>query len=422
MRTVRMISVSFLLLVVYNQLSAQHVKQNDSLAWKQGYLDIHHISTGRGNACFIIFPDGTTMLVDAGDLDTAAMNKALPIKVSPVKPNSSKTAAQWIVNYIKQVMPAGNKWQIDYALITHYHPDHFGTIEKKTRKSQKGNYKLSGITEVAEYIPIRKMLDRGYSFPAPVKQSHKVNYPTFENYLSFTQQSRATMITEQLKAGSDTQIKLNYSPGAYPEFKVRNIKCNGTIWTGNGDETKEFLVADSMLDKKGEYPENPLSLAIKLSYGKFDYYTGGDNTGLKEYDKAPWFDVETPIANAVGQVEAMSLNHHGNRDATNGYFLQTLCPKIIIGQSWCSDHPGMEVFHRMASSYWCGEEKLLFATTVLPETKVTYGPWFVNAYASMEGHVMIRVKPGGDEYSVYVIDDKQAKLSIKKVYGPFISR
>ena len=35
-------------------------------------------------------PDGTTMLVDAGDLDTAAMNKALPIKVSPVKPNSSK--------------------------------------------------------------------------------------------------------------------------------------------------------------------------------------------------------------------------------------------------------------------------------------------------------------------------------------------
>ena len=34
--------------------------------WTRGTLDIHQLSTGRGNAAFFIFPDGTTMLFDAG--------------------------------------------------------------------------------------------------------------------------------------------------------------------------------------------------------------------------------------------------------------------------------------------------------------------------------------------------------------------
>ena len=34
--------------------------------WSGGHLDIHHISTGRGNATFFILPDGTSLLVDAG--------------------------------------------------------------------------------------------------------------------------------------------------------------------------------------------------------------------------------------------------------------------------------------------------------------------------------------------------------------------
>src|SRR5690606_8392419 len=33
--------------------------------WEEGYLDIHAINTGRGESTLLIFPDGTTMLVDA---------------------------------------------------------------------------------------------------------------------------------------------------------------------------------------------------------------------------------------------------------------------------------------------------------------------------------------------------------------------
>ena len=35
--------------------------------WSEGELDIHTISTGRGECLFFIMPDGTTMVVDAGE-------------------------------------------------------------------------------------------------------------------------------------------------------------------------------------------------------------------------------------------------------------------------------------------------------------------------------------------------------------------
>ena len=37
-------------------------------AWSEGELDIHFINTGRGECAFYILPDGTTLLVDAGEL------------------------------------------------------------------------------------------------------------------------------------------------------------------------------------------------------------------------------------------------------------------------------------------------------------------------------------------------------------------
>jgi hypothetical protein len=32
--------------------------------WTPGTLDIHQINTGRGNSALLIFPDGTSMLLD----------------------------------------------------------------------------------------------------------------------------------------------------------------------------------------------------------------------------------------------------------------------------------------------------------------------------------------------------------------------
>lgn len=36
--------------------------------WQPGYLDIHNVATACGDCTFIKMPDGTTMLIDAGDM------------------------------------------------------------------------------------------------------------------------------------------------------------------------------------------------------------------------------------------------------------------------------------------------------------------------------------------------------------------
>ena len=36
--------------------------------WAEGCLDIHLINSGRGECAFYILPDGTTLLVDAGEI------------------------------------------------------------------------------------------------------------------------------------------------------------------------------------------------------------------------------------------------------------------------------------------------------------------------------------------------------------------
>ena len=44
--------------------------------WQRGMLDIHQINTGTGDAAFFIFPDGTTMLLDAAGVNRAASRPA----------------------------------------------------------------------------------------------------------------------------------------------------------------------------------------------------------------------------------------------------------------------------------------------------------------------------------------------------------
>ena len=39
--------------------------------WKEGHFQAHFIYTGVGESIFMIFPDGTSMLLDCGDLLTS---------------------------------------------------------------------------------------------------------------------------------------------------------------------------------------------------------------------------------------------------------------------------------------------------------------------------------------------------------------
>ncbi len=401
-------------------------------AWKEGYLDLHHINTGRGSSAYYIFPDGTTMLLDAGEMNPENERTRSP-RNSVIRPDSSKRAYEWIVHYIRHHLPAKQDIKLDYALITHFHDDHYGCWYSKAPTSVKGEYKLSGIAGVNELIPIRQLFDRGfpdYNYPVDISTlMKKLNitdssgYKSLQNYKTFVRANKDKGMKPALfKAGSRQQIVLQYKPRQFPEFYVQNVKANGLIWTGKDSSVDQHFPAVDTGNSKTWPDENPLSLALAIHYGPFIYYTGGDNPGNVFYGDAPWRDVETAMATAIGEVDVATMDHHGNRDAVNEFLVKTFKPRVWIGQTWSSDHPGREVLLRMTTLYLYPGDRDLFSTNMLEANRIVIGPLIDRSYKSQQGHIVVRVLPGGKTYYVIILDDTRIDMPVKAVFGPYTSK
>jgi ribonuclease BN (tRNA processing enzyme) len=389
--------------------------------WTEGYLYIHHISTGRGNSAYMVMPDGTTMLIDAGETDQDFIKSVAPLKPFPPRPNAEHAAGYWIADYIREFAPKGRPVVLDYALITHFHTDHMGMLLPSSPMSTTGAYQLTGITEVADLVPIKTLIDRAaptYTTPVDLRTCHESsNEKTLANYLKMADYRRQHgQALVGLRPGALDQIQLE-RPKQFPDFHIRNVASSGVIWTGRGEETQQYIPADAVKDC--HYDENPFSNVIKLSYGKFSYYSGGDLPGVPDYTQPYWRDMETPVAAVVGPVSAMTLDHHGNRDSVNGAILRALRPRVIIQQNWLSAQPGEEVVVRMASHQFYPGPRDVFATGMSPETRIAIGPIMDKIYRSYGGHVVLRVAPGGATYEVFILNDADESREAILYFGPY---
>jgi beta-lactamase superfamily II metal-dependent hydrolase len=396
-------------------------RQQSLPPWSEGYLYIHHISTGRGNAAYIVMPDGTTMLLDAGDADPEFIKSVAPLKAFPPLPDATHSAGYWIADYIRQFAPPGKPVALDYGLITHFHTDHIGTVLPTSPMSAKGPYRLAGITEVGDLIPIKTLIDRAapdYNNPVDLRTcAEGDDGRSLLNYLdmvAFRKQHGEAVVG--LHPGELDQIRLQQAQ-KFSDFHIRNIASSGVIWTGRGTDTQQYIPRDAIKDC--HFDENPLSNVIKISYGKFSYYSGGDIPGVPDYTQPFWRDIETPVAAVVGPVDAMTLDHHGNRDSTNGAILRALRPRVIIQQNWLSAQPGEEVVVRMASPEFYPGPRDVFATGMSPETRIAIGPIMDRIYRSYGGHIVIRVAPGGSTYEVFILNDADQTREVIKRFGPY---
>jgi hypothetical protein len=95
---------------------------------------------------------------------------------------------------------------------------------------------------------------------------------------------------------------------------------------------------------------------------------------------------------------------------------------VIVQEVWSSDHPGHEVLRRLTSKWVYPGERDLFATNLLEANKQVIGPELTNAYRSYEGHVVIRVAPGGEQYQVHVLNHRSRKRELLKTFGPYLSK
>lgn len=411
--TQRLLLSMGLLAIASLNARAEDVVGNAISPWQPGMLDIHQISTGRGNAGLYIFPDGTTLLVDAGEL---------PIKTpkhTPDRPDDTRPAGERIVRYIRHALAHDPAAALDYAILTHFHDDHMGGPAENSPSATSGVYKLTGLTQVGESLKIGKLLDRGwpdYNYPRPIEDPATKNYRAFVKW----QTAHQGLHVERFLPGRGDQVVLCRDAKKYPDFEFRNVGANGEIWTGVGTATRNHFPPLEAVPRPDWPHENMCSISFRLSYRKFDYFNGGDIPGVLTEGYPSWHDVETPVAKAVGPVEAAILNHHGYVDSQNEFFVATLRPQVWTLSVWDSGHPTIRVWQRLRSSRIYPGPREVFATDLHPATRLVVGG--IEKLASDAGHIVLRVAPGGDRFRVVIVDDTSESHRVTKVTGPYSSR
>ena len=369
--------------------------------WREGYLDIHQISTGRGNATFMILPDGTTMMVDMGDLgDTTHFRQ----EVMPAVPSSERSPAQWVARYVRHFSrPLCNDGKIDYMLITHYDSDHIGAPGTK------------GVSELDSLLHIEKIVDRGYDYPTP-EQALAMNGWTLPGYLK-TMESRAArgLGYEKFVVGSDSQFAMIHQPRK--DFKIRNIYANGHLWTGDGLRDIVIGEGDEYEENLKAMNENRLSCTINISYGDFDYHSGGDIQGSSVNSTRPWRNVEKFVGEFIGETDVVLANHHAYSDAMYEPFLKAVTPQVCILPVWDYYHPQPSTLYNMLRGGIDDDHP-----AVRDSVNYVFSAGIVGSNLERlasdgqlimpDGHVVVRVYEGGDRFQVFVLNDRSTDYEI----------
>lgn len=381
-------------------------------AWHKGYLDIHAINTGRGESTLCIFPDGTTMLVDAAG---SLISPTDAIPPPPQKPNNAVSSGLAITNYTNHFIKAASG-KLNYIMMSHFDPDHMGTIDSSLPMHASNSFRMGGVTEVGAKIRFDKILDRDY--PNYDYPNNKTSDPRIANYINFINWSKIAYHAkaEQFVAGRNDQIVLRQDPAKYPDFEIRNIVSNGHVWTGRGTETINTLPAAEQL-VAAHAKENIFSIGFIMSYGKFNYFSGGD---LQYNDRTeyPWKDIEAPVAKVVGSVDVMKANHHGTANCNSKELLDKLTPQVVLVHNWRDVQPNPATVSRMFDA---NSTCQIFTTNMSDANAVRLGKDF-SRLKSTQGHIVVRVAPGGEEYFVYVLDDSNMEYTVRKIFGPYRSK
>jgi beta-lactamase superfamily II metal-dependent hydrolase len=369
--------------------------------WTPGCLDIHHIATGRGNATLILMPDGTSMLIDAG-----ATNDKLDVSAAP-RPNAQRRPGEWIGRYVQRHLRAAGREELDYLLVSHLHPDHLGEVDDASPPSAQGAYRLSGVTDVAELVPVGTLVDRGfpaYDYPAPPAGRFA------ENYLAFVRsRMQRGQAVQRIQVGSSSQLAMRKES---PSFSIRALAASGEVWTGKGEQTRAMFPPLSTL-KAADYPnENVCSIALKLSLGKFSYFTAGDLTSYTYDGELPWRDVLGAAARVAGPVSVATADHHGMFDGLSAEVVRTLRPQAWVIPAWHISHPDMLQMERMLSERLYPGPREIYATSLMRENHLA-NRRLTSRMRSSDGHVVVRVAPDGATYTIYVTDNGDENDTVK---------
>jgi beta-lactamase superfamily II metal-dependent hydrolase len=230
-------------------------------------LDIYFVDTEGGLAALYVSPSGESMLMDTGN------------------PGGRDT------DRIMAVIEAAGVKQIDHLILTHYHGDHVG-----------------GLQELAPRIPIKHFIDHGPS----VEEREQV--PGFQK-----------MYAEMYAKAQHTVAK--------PGDKIPFAGVNVTVVTSAGQVLKKPLpgggkpnpacASFAPRDESRVDPDNPMSVGVVISLGKFRTVNLGDFTWNKEQE------LMCPN-NPIGPVDLYLTSHHGIDQSGSAALVHALAPRVAV--------------------------------------------------------------------------------------------
>ena len=91
--------------------------------------------------------------------------------------------------------------------------------------------------------------------------------------------------------------------------------------------------------------ENDRGLCFHVEYWDFDMLVCSDLNGVDDGSRT---DVETPVANEVGNVEFLKVNHHGSSFSSNSHYVNTTSPRAVVISTGANGfgHPDATVIAR----------------------------------------------------------------------------
>ena len=366
--------------------------------WQEGYLDIHAINSGRGECTLVIMPDGTSMMIDAGEYYSSSAKAVAQRPAANVRPFKVYTT------YAKYFLQNTGHNYLDYFLLSHYHIDHMGQKRASYGKSGDG-YCRTGVMAVYDDLPIKKLVDRCGPSGSPSTDDYSVSvYDEFKQFAAY-RQAVDGMAWYAVNLNASGNYKKQFVPryDTSYDITIANLGANGKYWNGSG-----FSTYSSNLY------ENGMCATQLISYGDFDYFTGGDcacQTGVMQ-----------KIAQGLGKkVEAMKAGHHMYYNTLDSSTAAVLQPKVTIGQIFDSDKPGDPAFslHRQYGDVFMTNihsGRLDNTAEIKAGTPVTDLGTKVKDYG---GHFVIRVSPGGSQFYVYKLRDTDFSFTVESTYGPY---
>jgi len=257
----------------------------------------------------------TVVIVDVGQGDGIVI-KAPNGTVHVVDAGPSGQGAAAVLPVINALAPSG----YGFTFLSHFHEDHLG-----------------GLDEVLNALPFTTAYDRG-----------DVNRPSntgVTNYLNAAGARRTTITVGaiyQLGGGATVQC----------------VCANGNVAGG--------AFADPTASAQ---EENSRSVALKLVYGDFSMWLGGDLTGGGNSTA----DVEDPATLACGDVDVYKLNHHGSNTSTSVDLVARLAPELAVvscGAGNSFGHPTSTIVNRINQA---AAARMLLSTTTGSAATIGFG-------------------------------------------------